>query len=154
MSQQVQPPSLVSYSSESEYKNHFCRVYCDLNNPIYTFDNIRVNFYPIQFDHAFYESTDRAKGDKSIFSRKRAERIDWIKWALQNRNALLVQGWIKNKKRYDPYRRVCVVVTNYIVVIQLESSLQEAAFITAFVIDDPDHPEKLQLIISSPRWGP
>jgi len=149
VNQQLEPP-LIYYSSEAEYYNHFCRMYCDLNNPIYTFDGIKVDFYPVQFEHAFHESINRLKGDKSIFSRKRAERIDWIKWALQNQNAALFQGWIREKRFYDPRRRVCVVAINYIVIIQLKS-IQRASFITAYVVDDP---AKLQLIIGSPRWGP
>lgn len=156
MNQQVEPPPLVYYNTESEYYDHFRRVYCDPNTPIDTFDGIRVTFRPNQFNHAFRESADRAILDKSIFSKQRAERIDWIKWALQNRNALLVQGWLKKKKRYEPHRRVCVVETNYIVVIQLESDSSKAVFITTFVVneDDPMHPEKLQQIIGSPRWIP
>jgi len=148
VSQQAQPPSLVYYSSESEFKNHFCRVYCDLNNPIYTCDSIRVSFFPNQFNHAFRESANRAMRDKSIFSSKRAERIDWIKWALQCRNADLFKGWDIDKRCIDPNRRVCVVAINYIVIIQVETSLQRALFITAFVAV----PETLRQIRNKPRW--
>jgi len=143
-------PSLICYSSESEYYNHFCRMYCDSNKPIYTFDNIRVDFYPGQFNHTFYESIDRVKGDKSIFSNKRAERIDWIKWALENQNAILYQGWNRKKRNYNPRRRVCVTDTNYIVVIQLKSN-QRAFFITAYLADDPN---SIQSISNSPKWEP
>lgn len=142
-------PSLIYYSSENEYYKHFCRMYCDSNKPIYTFDNIRVDFYPRQFNHAFYESIDIIKSDKLKFSRKRAERIDWIKWALENQNAILYQGWDKKKKSHNSRRRVCVTDINYIVVIQLKSAQREAFFITAFLADTP---RTLQQIMSNPKW--
>ena len=149
MNSKLWPPPLVHYSTESKYYDHFCKVYCNPNKPIYTFDNIRVDFYPTQFKHAFHESLNRAKGDKSIFSSKRAERINWIKWALENRNAKLYQGWDKNKGRYRLDRRVCVVNRNYIVVIQLKPSRKESSFITAFLADSD---RSLQQILRSPKW--
>lgn len=145
-------PSLVHYDSEEKYYDHFRKMYCDSRKPIYTFDNIRVSFYPTQFKHAFHKSLDRAKGDKSIFSIKRAERIDWIKWALGNQNAKLYQGWDREKRCYTLNRRVCMVDRNYIVIIQfiqLKSSQRKAFFITAFLADSD---RSFQQIIRSPAW--
>lgn len=146
MSQTI--PALVFYQTEDEYYAHFCGVYCSNDDPIYTFDGIRVDFYPNHFKHAFRESANRVKGDKSVFSRKRAERVDWIKWALQNNDAELFQGWNKQKDCYDASRRVCIVIRNYVVVIQIKEE-KEAFFITAFVADTS---RTLNQIRNGPKW--
>ena len=70
-------PPLVRYETESQYRTYFERVYC--KKKIVTFDGIPVKFKKADFNHAFFEST-RDKDD--TFSRKRAQRIDWIKSAL------------------------------------------------------------------------
>lgn len=145
MSQPI--PPLVIDRTENEYYDHFCRVYCSNDDPIYTFDGRRVDFYPSQFKHTFKESANRVKGDKSVFSQKRAERIDWIKWALQNSEAELFQGWDKNMGCFDPDRRVCIVIRNYVVVIQIKGE-KEAFFVTAFSAE----PETLRKIRNGPKW--
>lgn len=57
---------LLNLTTIEEYKDYFIKKYC--NQEIYTHDKLRVKFYPDQFEHAFYESENRKKRDKSIFS--------------------------------------------------------------------------------------
>lgn len=140
-------PLLVTYDTEQEYYEHFCRVYCSDDDPIYTFDGIRVDFYQGHFRHAFRKSADRRKSDKSVFSLERAKRIDRIKWALESPKGELFQGWNKHRRVIDPQRRVCVVLENYVVVIQLKDK-KEAFFVTAFISDK----RTLELIRSGPKW--
>jgi hypothetical protein len=133
------------YATEREYKNHYERVYC--RGPIHTFDGIDVWFRKDQFEHCFYESSKR-DDVKDYFSRKRAERIDWIQAALQDPLSDLYLGWDKKQKRFVKKRRVALVQVDYVVVIEFKNELK-ADFITAFVADTP---HTLQQIQSSPRW--
>jgi hypothetical protein len=112
-----------------------------------TFDGIEVRFRRRDFDHCFFESTNR-DGIKDSFSQPRSERIDWIRAALEDDQADLYQGWDNVRRRVDPSRRVCVVETNYVVVIALTDATN-ADFRTAFVADSG---RTLQMIRNSPRW--
>ncbi len=119
-------PSLVKYKTINDYQKHFENIYC--RTTIVTFDNIAVRFKKSDFAHCFFESV-RTKDD--TFSQKRAERIDWIKKALEDPNSDRFQGWDKKRKRYDKSRRVAIVMGNYVVVIRLTNKYT-ANFITAF----------------------
>lgn len=46
--------------TEQYFRDMWSAAYC--KQEIYTFDGIRVYFYDDNFDHAFYESTDRRQG--------------------------------------------------------------------------------------------
>ena len=107
--------------------------YC--TNDICTFDNVKVRFYEDMFDHAFYESADRKKKDKSILSYNRLEKIYWIKEALQDNSAILKQAWNNDSKEYFKDRRVAIVKGNYVVVIRFTGILK-AKFVTAFEKED------------------
>ncbi|MBW1717250.1 MAG: hypothetical protein JRJ77_15745 [Deltaproteobacteria bacterium] len=102
-------PSLARYKTEAQYRAHFERVYC--SRAIVTFDGIPVRFKKKDFDHAFYEST-LSKDD--AFSRKRAQRIDWIKAALEDPKSERYLGWDNKRKRYDRRRRVALVMGDYV----------------------------------------
>ena len=65
-------------------------MYCQ--QPITTFDNIRVRFRESDFDHCMFESSKR-DWTKDKFSAERAQRIDWIKATLIDASADLRQGW-------------------------------------------------------------
>lgn len=136
-------PALVKYPSIVEYRQHFERVYCQ--GPVLTFDGIPVRFRKKTFDHAFYESK-HFKDD--TFSKKRAERIDWIKAALEDPQSERYVGWDNRRKRYDRSRRVTVVMGDYVVVIGL-TRRGTALFRTAFVADSG---RTLSLIRQGPRW--
>ncbi len=141
------PPALVHYATEAEYRrhyeDHFCRVV------IYTFDRLRVYFPKQQFDDAFHESASRVARDKSVFSRLRAERIDWIRAALQDNTAELYAGWDRDKKRIDRQRRVALIYGNYVVVLRVNLKKSSATFITAYVADAAT----LAKIRRQPRWS-
>lgn len=141
-------PSLVSYSTQGEYRTHFEQIYC--KTPISTFDGIQVRFRKTDFNHCFFEST-RRNGIKDKFSLKRSERMDWIEAVLMDPNADLRDGWDKKKKRYDNSRRVALVVGPYVVVIALQkNNATKAKFITAYVADSDTTVKK---IMKSPVWS-
>ena len=139
-------PPLVQYDKPEDYRAHFERVYC--RKPITTFDGIEVRFRKSRFWHSFYESSKRNK-TKDEFSVLRAERIDWIKTALQDPDADLYVGWDSRRKRHDPAHRVAVVVDNYVVVIRLTGQ-QKAEFVTAYVADSES---TISRIRKSPKWN-
>ncbi len=138
-------PALVIYSTESDYQEHFERLYC--RGPIVTLDGIPIRFQKRQFFHAFFESV-RTKDD--TFSNKRAERIDWIKAALQDPNSERFIGWDNRKKRYDGSRRVTVVMGNYVVVIAIQRRKNKGRFITAYVADSG---RTMRMIRRGPKWA-
>jgi len=144
-------PELVKYRTEDEYSKHFENMYCRQTTT--TFDQIKVRFQKRQFQHSFFESIAR-NGVKDRFSLKRAERIDWIKAALQDPNSERYIGWDKKHKRFDNSRRVTIVQGNYVVVIRL-TGFKMAKFITAFVADTENERGRnttLDKIRKSPKW--
>jgi len=135
------------------YKKIYKRVYC--KRPIITFDGISVKFYVDNFEHAFYESRYRRKKDKSKFSYKRANRIYWIKWVLENPNAQLFIGYDSTKRSYDKSRRVAVCVDNYVVIITIDRrDHKRAKFTTAYLADGVNGKgqKAIDLIRSGPEW--
>ncbi len=109
----------------------------------------RVYFPKQQFDDAFYESPNRSARDKSIFSLKRAERIEWIGSSLQDKTAEIFAGWDREKKRIDQKRRVTLIYGNYVVALQVNLKKSSATFITAYVADAGT----LAKIRLQPRWS-
>ncbi len=143
-------PSLVHYDSIDEYRCHFEKVYC--STPLKTFDGIMVRFRHRDFDHAFYE-TINFKDD--TFSKKRAERIDWIKCALEDPVSECYVGWDNKKKKYCRTRRVTIVMGNYVVIIAIHNTSNVAEFITAYLADSMDKTGRLSTISkirNSPKW--
>lgn len=141
-------PPLVHYETAQEYRSHFERVYCA--GPVSSFDGIAVRFQKTDFHHCFYESGNR-DGVKDTFSPLRAERIDWIKAALEDGAALLFVGWDRKKRRYNQDRRVALVMGNYVVVIRFLNNQKAARFVTAFVADSE---RTLNRIKRSKKWTP
>ena len=138
-------PPLVKYENPDQYQRHYERVYC--RGPITTCDNIQVRFHKNQFHHCFYESGHR-DAVKDVFSALRAQRIDWIKAALQDCNAEMFVGWDAKKRRYVNDRRVAVVKDNYVVIIGLTGKTS-AKFITAFVADSQSTIDRIR---KGPKW--
>lgn len=123
--------------------------------PIKTFDDISVVFYVSNFEHAFFESKNRRAKDKSIFSYKRANRIYWIKWILQNERAELYIGYNSKKNSYDSSRRVAICIDSYAVIIGLDrNNNKKAKFITAYLADGENGKgqKAIDLIKRSPKW--
>ena len=139
-------PPLLRFETEWEYRLHFEQVYC--RGALATFDGIAVRFEKKDFDHCFYESSNR-NGVKDRFSTLRAERMDWIKTALQDDQAGLFVGWDSRRRRYDHGRRVALVMGNYVVVIRITGPMK-ARFVTAFVADSQRTLDKIR---RSPRWA-
>ena len=139
-------PLLVKYESIQEYKDHFINKYC--KKPISTFDGLQVKFYDDQFEHAFYESSNK-KGNKDIFSSKRAERIDWIEDVLKDESAELYMGYDSKNKTNNSSRRVAIInEDDYVVIVQLIKDTR-AKFITAYVADSPT---TANLIRQGEKW--
>ena len=127
-------PNFVNLPTPDEYKKYYIKKYCE--NDIITFDGIKVKFYENQFEHAFYESSNKVKKNKDVFSIERALRIDWIEYVLQNPNAELHLGWDRDKKKYNKDRRVAIISPeNYVVVIRINDN-KTAKFITAYYADN------------------
>jgi hypothetical protein len=127
-----------------EYRDLFIKTYCE--EPIVTFDGISVKFYSSMFDHAFYESENKKKKDKSLFSYNRAEKILWIKETLEDSSAILKVGWDKKTKSFDNSRRVAIVKKDYVVIIRIYRE-NKARFVTAF-----EAYNSIENILSSPDW--
>ncbi len=143
-------PPLVTYDRAVKYRQHFENIYC--RKPITTFDGIQVRFRKRDFNHCFFDSVI-SKDD--TFSRLRAERIDWIKAALQDPSSDLRMGWDWKKKKYDPKRRVAIVMTNYIVVITMKKSFNADICTTYLADTEPlkgQNFSTLELIKSGPKW--
>ena len=127
-------PALVHLSSEAEYKKYYVDKYC--KSALMTFDGISVKFYEDQFEHAFYESSNKKKRNKDIFFIDRATRIDWIEYVLKNPKAELHLGWDRDKKIYNKDRRVAIISPeDYVVIIRLNNN-NTAKFITAYYADN------------------
>lgn len=143
-------PALVFYETSHEYKEHFKSVYC--RNEIYTFDGIRVYFKEDKFNHSFYESPLRDGKKSSQLSVVRAQRINWVKYVLENSSAELYQGWNKDVKRHEPDRRVSLLLDNYVVVIEFSLKLDrtlKANFVTAYVLNGEYTIKKIK---ECPAW--
>ncbi|MGL4990063.1 MAG: hypothetical protein ACRC57_02685 [Sarcina sp.] len=107
-----------------------------------------MKFYEDMFEHAFYESSNK-RGNKDIFSNKRAERIDWIEHVLKDSSAELYMGYDNKKKRNDNSRRVAIInEDNYVVIIRIIKD-KNAKFITAYVADSPNTANEIR---NNPRW--
>ena len=81
---------------------------------------------------------------------ERGERIDWIKYVLNDSTITPRQGYDKAKKRFDNSRRVAFLTpNNYVVIIQLVGK-REARFVTAFIVDSADVANKIN---ANPVWN-
>lgn len=138
-------PPLLSLKSPDEYRKYFEENYC--NQKIYTFDKIRVLFPKGAFDHAFYSSSSRRERKKDVFSAERAERMPWIKVALDDASAELYFGWDNKHKCVVSNRRVAIVVRDYVVIIQTKSA-DIAFLVSAFIADQ----RALNMIRLNPKW--
>lgn len=139
-------PPLLSLGDEAAYRAHYRQTLC--SSAHFTHDHIRVHFSHGAFDHAFFESVNRVKADKSSFSQSRAERMNWIPYILGNPAADLRAGWDKKRASYDHQRRVAIVVPQYAVIIQLRPQVGVATFITAFPVGGSSY----QKLMQSPAW--
>lgn len=140
-------PPVLKVADEAADRARFEAIYCAGAVP--TYDGITARFRKSDFDHCFFESSQRNRF-KDTFSPLRAERLEWIAVALQDSSADRFQGWDRNTKTYDKTRRVTLVRGNCVVVIALTGTMS-ARFITAYVADTPNTLAKLK---TSPKWTP
>ncbi len=138
-------PELLKLASLAIYQGYFNATYC--LKPLVTHDGFSVRFRKSDFNHCAYESS-RRDGYKDVFSPQRAERLGWLREALQDPNLKLRAGWDKDKRRYDHKRRVTIMIEDFVVVIRMKSA-KEADFVTCYVADDPDTKSK---ILGGPDW--
>lgn len=115
--------------------------------PIETHDGISVRFRKDVFSHVMQESSNR-DGVKDTLSLKRAERLGWIKIALQDPALKFKAGWDNKKRVYDHRRRITIMIDNFVVVIRLKSA-KEADFVICYVADDERTQAKLR---NTPDW--
>ena len=145
-------PAMILFTAEADCRAHFERVYCQ--GAIATFDGIMVRFRKNDFEHCFFESSQRNK-IKDRFSPARAARVDWIKATLEDPQSELYEGWDSLRKRYDRSRRAAIVMGNYVVIIAFTGP-GKADFVTAYVADTPVSPNRpvttIDKIRDGPRW--
>ncbi|GGH59862.1 hypothetical protein GVY41_15775 [Frigidibacter albus] len=140
-------PALRVLANEIAYRQHFIDQYVQAK--VVTRDGIRVHFAEHNFDHAFFESTMR-DGSKDTFSTIRAQRIDWISATLLEPSADWYQGYVKQRKAYDPARSVTVAYGDFVVVLGFgvrKDKSMKANFITCYEADN-----SIGKIRTSPAW--
>jgi len=138
-------PPLADHGNLEIYRGTYFSIYCV--KPVETHDGIQVRFRKDQFGHIVQESSGH-DGRKDTFSTERAERLAWIKVALQDPALKFIAGWDKNKKQHDHISRVTVMIDDFVVVIRLKSA-SEADFVTCYVADSERTREKLR---NAPKW--
>lgn len=138
-------PPLLHLPDEMSYRRYFSEQYVAAI-PLVTFDGIRVRFFPAIFDHAFFRDISRSSGDKSLFARERAERMDWIRAILQDSTVELYKRQVRGKIR----RIALEPAERYAVIIQIRSADGRVAdFMTAYVVNSDSALAKMR---SNPKW--
>lgn len=140
-------PPLLKLADQAAYRAHYERTLC--RGGIVTHDGIRVFFKRDEFDHAFFESSDR-RGANDVFSLERAMRMDWIPVALADPKVPCFQGWDRKKRRHDSTRRVAVVIDDFVIVIGIwrtRGGVMKANFITCYRAEN-----SIGKIRQSPGW--
>lgn len=140
-------PPLLTYATTAEYRIHFETHLCAL--PLKTSNGTPVYVGRSKFNHAFFESSDRA-GAKDEFSKSRAERMGWIALTLAEGSAKRVQGWDNKLKAPLPDRCVFSAFGTFVVVVRMgrakDGSLK-GEFITCFDAD-----RSFTKIMRAPAW--
>lgn len=138
-------PPLLKLKGEKEYRDYFIATYVK-GAQVLTSDGIVVDFYPEAFEHAFYRDTTRDSHDKGRFDRKRAERMNWIRFALLEKHAEVYRRDMRNKIR----RITLLARQRYAVITQLNpKDTSRSRFITAYIVDSDS---ALAQMRSNPKW--
>jgi hypothetical protein len=140
-------PPLIIYATETEYRAHFISKYVGQKNSVTTFDGITVRFFQESFNHAFFTSSSRSSPNKNKFDKSRAERIDWIKYVLEDSTMEVYRRVMPNRK----VRRIALEPTTpYAVIMQIDQrNPAHARFITAYVVKSQSALTKMR---SNPKW--
>lgn len=140
-------PEFLILADEAAYRQHFMNNY--VRSAVHTHHGIRVHFNANDFDHAFFESSQR-NGVKDQFSQHRSQRMDWISHTLINPNSDWYQGWIKPRRIYDATRSVAVASGDFVVVLKFRARRDGqlvANFVTCYYADN-----SINKIRQSPVW--
>lgn len=140
-------PPFLMLADEAAYRQYFTDTYA--RSAVQTHHGIRVHFKAQDFEHAFYESSQR-NGVKDQFSQDRSQRMDWIMHTLTDPNADWYQGWIKAKRIYDASRAVAVASGDFVVVLRFRARKDGAIvanFVTCYYADN-----SIGKIRKSPLW--
>lgn len=141
--------SILTYTTEEEYKNHFIEIFVN-NSPILTHDGIEVFFWESDFEHAFYQRSEKSwASKKSTFSLNRATKMDYILDMLNDSSLIAYQGYDKACNSHDNESRSVVLTTEMLLLVIRHAGPNKARFKTMFVIDNQI---TLKKIISNPIW--
>lgn len=140
------PPPLLVLPDEAAYRRHYLQSMCQAGT-IATFDGITVQFFPEQFNHAFFRDSSSGVKDKARFDWNRAQRMNWIGEVLIDPSAELYRSLMHTRH----IRRIALwLPERYVVIIELRKKQPaRAAFVTAFVVDSDSALAKIR---SNPRW--
>lgn len=119
---------LLDLRDELEYRKKFENLYC--SGPLCTHDGIMVRFRREDFDHCCFETVNKKK--TKTFSMNRAQRLHWIKIAIESETAKRYKGYNSKKKKVDPYRLVLLLGREHYAVILTLKPNRKAVFITAY----------------------
>ncbi|MCY4006119.1 MAG: hypothetical protein OXE84_04725 [Rhodobacteraceae bacterium] len=141
-------PPLLSLADETQYRQYFLNNF--VHDNVTTHHGIRVHFKTNDFDHAFYESSQRDRV-KDRFSQDRSQRMKWINFTLSDSNADWFQGWIKLRRCYDVTRSVAVAYGDFVVVTEFRANRDGewvAKSVICYVADN-----RITKIRQSPPWS-
>ena len=136
--------ALLKLPYEQDYRDHYKQHYLN-QSPIKTFDDIGVSFKLANLMELIRK--DPGPNLPREFCPQRAERLDWIKVALQDAGAGLYFGYDHKAKVVDYNRRIAIVDFNYAVIIRMTGE-KRAAMLTAYPMDSGP----LALAKSNPVW--
>jgi hypothetical protein len=140
-------PPFLTLADEAAYRQHFLDNF--VRGDVRTHHGVRVHFKGTDFDHAFFESTQR-NGVKDQFSQDRSQRMSWIAHTLADPNADWYQGWVRARKTYDTTRSVAVACGDFVVVLKFRARRDGqvvANFVTCYFADN-----SIGKIRQSPIW--
>ena len=136
---------------EAEYRAHFI---ANFTRAPLTFQTSQghapIYFAANQFDHAFFESTNR-DGVKDVFSPARAERMDDIAVVLADRSVPRHAGWDARARAHSHARCVSIALEEFVVVVRLgltRAGYLKGNFVTCYVADN-----SIGKILASPEWN-
>lgn len=135
---------------EAAYREHFVATYTRSPQTFrLAVGTAPVYFAAHNFDHAFFESTQR-DGFKDVFSLQRAQRMDDIATALADSTIERRAGWDKDSKSHHHSKCVTVAVDDFVVVIRLgltQKGFLKGKFVTCYVADN-----SIGKIRKAPLW--
>lgn len=138
----MQLPPPLQLESEEEYRQHYLDTLVN-GDPVITPDGTRIEFFEDRWKHAFYQSSDKWKDDKDVFSWSRAKRMDWIRALLTDQTVdVFKESGLRGYNRLFLYRS-----ESYLVITK-EKRQGLDVFVTAYVCSSG----KMNKILKLERW--